>query len=208
MLEDAAAASGATADPEAAGVLAAITAGFAGEGRVTGVDAASASLLVGDPALRLVAGTWGVFAAGVTVYPDDQSPASAYYTGIVALNGSEVAIGIRKAVTPQQMTDMRSDFPDPIARGMLFQGASRGWEALDGYMQVIGLKTVAGPCAGTMPSGVSCQYGTSSFGLEILASSPIPFGGNAASGGRSFILSYGDRRGYAFDVTCSETTIC
>jgi hypothetical protein len=144
----------------------------------------------------------------VAVYPDDQSPASAYYTGIVALNGNEVAIGIRKAVTPQQMTDMRSDFPDPIARGMLFQGQSRGWEALTGYMQVIGLKSVAGPCAGTMPSGVSCQYGTSSAGLEILTSAPLPFAGNGASGGREFLLDYGYVRCYAFDVLCDQASFC
>jgi hypothetical protein len=208
MVGDAADASGATVDPEAAGVLGAIAAGFTGEGRVTGVDASSASLLVGNPALRRVSGTWGVFGVGVAVHPDDQSAATAYYTAVVALNGNEVAIGIRKAVTPQQMTDMHSAFPDPIARGMIFQGRSRGWEALTGYMQVIGLKSVAGDCAGTMPVGVSCQYGTSSLGLEIEASAPMPFSGNGAGGGRTFILPYGDVRGYAFDVICSETTIC
>lgn len=208
MVGDVVDASGASADPEAAGVVGAIAAGFLGDGWITGVDASSASLMVGDPSLRLVSGTWGVFAAGVAVYPNDQAPVTAYYTAIVALNGNEVAIGVRKAVTEQQILNQRSDFPDPIARGLLFQGASRGWGALTGYMQVIGLKTITGGCSGTMPAGVSCQYGTSSAGLEILTSAPLPFAGNGASGGREFLLDYGDVRGYAFDVLCDQASFC
>lgn len=208
MVAGAAEAAGIDADPEIAGVVGAIAAGFSGDGRISGVEASSASLMVGTPELRLAPGTWGVFAAGVAVYPNDQDPVTAYYTAIVALRGSEVAIGVRKAVTEQQIFNQRSDFPDPIARGLLFQGASRGWEALTGYMQVIGLKSITGGCSGTMPAGVSCEYGTSSAGLEITASTPVPFNGNLAGGSRQFLLDYGDVRGYAFNVYCDAATFC
>jgi hypothetical protein len=208
MVEGVADASGATGDPEAAGVVTAIAAGFLGDGLVTGVDASSASALVGDPALQRVSGTWGVFAVDVAVYPNHQDAVLAYYTVIVALNGNEVAAGVRKAVTEQQILNQRSDFPDPIARGLLFQGASRGWEAVTGYMQVIGLKTVDGACAATMPAGVVCTYGFSSAGLEIDASVPVPFSGNQAGGSRTFVLDYGDVRGYSLDVYCDEASFC
>ncbi|HJS46776.1 MAG TPA: hypothetical protein VJ773_02190 [Gemmatimonadales bacterium] len=208
MVAEVADAAGVDADPELAGVVGAIAAGFTGDGWISGVDASSASLMVGNPELRLASGTWGVFAAGVAVYPNDQDPVTAYYTAIVALRGTEVAIGVRKAVTEQQLSTMRSDFPDPIARGLLFQGASKGWEALTGYVQVIGLKTITGGCSGTMPAGVSCQYGTSSAGLEITASTPVPFNGNLAGGSRQFLLDYGDVRGYAFDVLCDAASFC
>ena len=200
-------ASNATPDAEATAVVDGVAAAFAGDGRITGVDAASASLMVGAPELSRVEGTWGVFAADIAVYPDHQDPVSAYYTAIVALNGNEVALGVRKGVGPD-VINMHSDFPSLIARGLLFQGASRGWGALDGYMQVIGLKQEDGACAATMPAGVVCTYGYSSAGLEILESAPLPFSGNQAGGGRSFVLGYGDVRGYSLDVYCDEASFC
>ena len=208
MVEGVADASGATGDAEAAGVVGAIAAAFLGDGLITGVDASSASTRVGHPALRLVSGIWGVFAVDVAVYPNHEDAVLAYYTVIVALNGSEVGAGVRKAVTEPQILSQRSDFPDPIARGLVFQDASRGWEALTGYMQVIGLKTIDGSCAATMPAGVVCTYGSSSAGLEITASTPVPFSGNLAGGSRQFLLDYGDVRGYSLDVYCDEASFC
>jgi hypothetical protein len=207
IIADAADATGAASDPEAAGVLGALGATFLSEGRITGVTASS-SAIRGDPTVgaRMVDGTWGVFGVAVALFPDQQSPVQAYYTGVVALNGSEAAIGIKKANTEPEIQDAHADFPHPKAAGYFFQGQTRGWGAIDGYMQVIPKE--ANPCDGEVPFGVICHTGTHSFGLEILASVPLQFSGNQASGSRSFLLAYGDRRGYYLWVYCDQVDFC
>ena len=201
---------GAGSDPELAGVVGAIGAAFIGEGRITGVTASNASLAVGSAGAqaRLVDGIWGVFGVSVVVFPEIGSPLSDYYTAVVALRGNRAAISIRHADSEAEMLTMRSDFPSQIAQGLYFEGPTKGWGALTGYMQVIGLKTTIGGCAGSFPTGVDCVHGTTSLGLEILTSAPYPFAGNTASGGRQFILEYGDVRGYEIVVYCDQASFC
>jgi hypothetical protein len=197
---------GATADPELAGVLGTIGAAILREGRITGVTAGSA-LRAPNDAASLIQGTWGVFGVGVAVYPAHEQPVRAYYTAVVALSGTEAAIGIKKAETEQEILNARGEFPHPKAMGLLFQGRSRGWGAVAGYTQSIE-KGIVGDCAGAGAAGVVCRYGTVSAGLEIGASVPLSFSGNTASGTREFALPYGDVRGYHIEVYCDEASFC
>jgi hypothetical protein len=206
LVGDLGANAGATADPELAGVLGTIGAAMLREGRVTGVTATSA-LRGTRSAPSLVEGTWGVFGVTVAVYPAPEQPVRAYYTAVVALNRNEAAIGLKKAETEQEIINARGDFPHIKARGLLFQGRTRGWGAVSGYTQVIE-KAIAGDCAGAAVAGVVCRYGMVSAGLEIDASVPLSFSGNAASGTREFALPYGDVRGYHIEVYCDEASFC
>jgi len=206
LIGDLGATAGATADPELAGVLGTIGSVMLREGRITGVTAGSA-LRGARPAASLIQGTWGVFGVGVAVYPAHEQPVRAYYTAVVALSGNEAAIGIKKAETQQEVINARGEFPHPKATGLLFQGRSRGWAAVEGYTQVIE-KGIDGDCAGAAAAGVVCRYGTVSAGLEIDASVPLSFSGNAASGTREFALPYGDVRGYHIEVYCDEASFC
>lgn len=206
MVADVGATSGAAADPEVAGVLGAIGSAILGEGRVTGVTASSA-LRTAPGAVSLVDGTWGVFGFAVAVYPSEGEPLKAYYTGVVALNGTAVAIGLKKAETEQEFRNFRGEFPDPKARGLFFEDRSRGWGAVAGYTQAIG-KTEDGACAGVALAGILCTYGMASAGLEIGESVPLSFSGNTATGSRGFALAYGDVRGYFFAVYCDQASFC
>jgi len=197
---------GAAADPEMLGVLATVGAALMGEGRVTGVTAGSALRGNRAPASR-TEGIWGVFGVGVAVYPAHEQPVQAYYTAVVALRGNEAAIGLKKANTEQEIFNAHADFPHPKAMGLLFQGRSRGWSAVEGYTQVIE-KGIDGDCGGVAVAGVVCKYGMVSAGLEIDASVPLQFSGNTASGTREFALTYGDVRGYHIEVYCDESSFC
>lgn len=206
LVNDVGESSGAAADPEQAGVLAAIGSAITGEGRVTGITGSSA-LRTTPAAASLAEGTWGVFAVGVAVYPQAGQPLKAYYTAVVALKGSEAAIGIKKAETEQEVLNARGDFPSAKARGVFFQGRSRGWGAVDGYTQVI-MKSQDNECTGFAVTGIVCHYGIASSGLEILESVPLQFSGNGATGSREFVLPYHDVRGYSIDVYCDQVTFC
>ena len=206
LLADVGASSGAAADPELAGVLGAIGSAIVGEGRVTGVTASSALRTAPVPA-SLVDGTWGVFGVGIAVYPELGQPVKAYYTAVVALKGTEAAIGIKKAETEQEVLNARGDFPNAKAKGVFFQGRSRGWGAVDGYTQVI-MKSQDSECTGVAVTGIVCHYGIASSGLEILESVPLQFSGNGATGSREFVLPYGDVRGYSIDVYCDQVSFC
>ena len=206
LVADIGASSGAAADAEMAGVLGAVGNALIGEGRVTGVTASSA-LRTAPAAASLAAGTWGVFAVGIAVYPDGQQPLKAYYTAVVALKGTEAAIGIKKAETEQEVFNARADFPHAKAKGLFYQGRSRGWGAVAGYMQVI-MKSQDGECTGTVVTGIVCHYGIASTGLEILESVPLQFAGNGATGSRQFVLPYRDVRGYSIDVYCDQVSFC
>lgn len=200
------AATGAAADPELAGVLGVISAAVVGEGRITGVTAGSA--LRGSRTMASLAdGTWGVFAAGVAVYPAHDEFIMAWYTVVVALNGNQAAIGLKKANTQQEVSANRGEFPDPKAMGWLFQGRTQGWGAVEGYTQSIP-KSFINLCAGVSIPGVICESGRSAAGLEIDASVPLSFSGNTASGSRQFALPYGDVAGYYINVYCDEATFC
>lgn len=207
ILENAGDASGVGADPEAAGAIGAAAAAILGEGKISGVTASSASVRSagGNAQARLVDGTWGVFGVAVAVYPNTESPVSAYYTGVVALKGNEAAIGIKRAHTEPEILDANAEFPHPKAVGLFFQGRSRGWGAVDGYMQVIPKEIT--PCTSAIP-GIVCHEGTVSLGLEILASAPLQFSGNQASGSRQFVLEYGDVQGYYIAVYCDSSDYC
>ena len=206
VVADVGASSGAAADPELAGVLGAIGSAIVGEGRVTGVTASSA-LRTAPGAASLVEGTWGVFGFAVAVYPSEGEPLKAYYTGVVALNGTAAAIGIKKAETEPEVRNARADFPNSKARGLFFADRSLGWGAVAGYTQTIG-KTEEGACAGVALSGILCTYGMASSGLEISESEPLSFSGNSATGSRRFALPYGDVRGYFFAVYCDQVSFC
>lgn len=207
ILANAGDASGVGADPEAEGAIAAAAQAILGEGKVSGVTASSAGIrnAGGNPQARLVDGTWGVFGATVALYPDTESPVSAYYTGVVALKGNEAAIGIKRAHTEPEILDANAEFPHPKAVGLFFQGRRRGWGAADGYMQVIPKEVI--PCGATIP-GITCLQGEISVGLEILESVPLQFSGNQASGSREFVLEYGEVQGYAIAVYCDSSEFC
>ena len=205
LIGDLGVATGAAADPEAAGVLNTIGAAVLGEGRITGVTAGSA--LRGSKTMALVDGTWGVFGVAVAVYPAHDLAVKAYYSGVVALHGNQAAIGLKKANTEQEIFNNRGEFPNAKAWGWLFQGRTQGWGAVEGYTQAIP-KDFTTDCAGVSLAGVTCQYGTTSAGLEIDASVPLSFSGNTASGTREFALPYGDVRGYYISVYCDEATFC
>ena len=155
----------------------------------------------------MVDGTWGVFGAAVAVYPNEGSAVQAYYTGVIALNGNQVAIGIKRADTEQEIVNANAVFPHPKAVGLFFQGRQSGWGALDGYVQVIP-KSHEGGCAGVAVTGIVCYVGIASAGLEILASAPLQFSGNQASGTRMFELGYADYRGYFLEVYCDQVDFC
>jgi hypothetical protein len=205
LIVDLGTATGAAADPELAGVLGTIGAAMVGEGRITGVTAGSA--LRGSKTMSLVDGTWGVFGVAVAVYPAHDQPIKAWYTAVVALHGNQAAIGLKKANTEAEVRNNRGDFPDPKANGWLFQGRTQGWGAVEGYTQAIP-KDFTTDCAGVSISGVTCQYGMTSAGLEIHASVPLSFSGNTASGSRQFTLAYGDVAGYYINVYCDEASFC
>ena len=206
LIVDLGTATGAAADPELAGVLGTIGAAIVGEGRITGVTAGSA--LRGSRNMASLAdGTWGVFGVAVSVYPAHDVAVKAYYTAVVALHGNQAAIGLKKANTEQEVRNNRGDFPDPKASGWLFQGRTQGWGAVEGYTQAIP-KDFTTDCAGVAIAGVTCQYGTTSAGLEIDASVPLSFSGNTASGSRQFTLPYGDVTGYYIAVYCDESSFC
>ena len=206
LITDLGTATGAAADPELAGVLGTIGAAMMGEGRITGVTAGSA--LRGSRTMASLAdGTWGVFGVGVAVYPAHDETITAWYTAVVALNGNQAAIGLKKANTEQEVRNNRGTFPDPKAMGWLFQGRTQGWGAVEGYTQAIP-KDFTTTCAGVAIAGVTCQYGTTSAGLEIDASVPLSFSGNTASGSRQFALPYGDVTGYYINVYCDEASFC
>ena len=96
---------GAAADPEWLGVLGVVGAALVGEGRITGVTAGSA--LRGSNAMATRRRDLGVFGVGVAVYPAHDSRFQAWYTVVVALNGNEAAIGLKKANTPQEIFSSR-----------------------------------------------------------------------------------------------------
>ena len=75
--------------------------------------------------------------SGSPCIPNWGSHVKTYYTAVVALKGTEAAIGIKKAETEQEVLNARGDFPSAKAKGVFFQGRSRGWGAVDGYTQVI-----------------------------------------------------------------------
>ena len=205
LIVDLGTATGAAADPELAGVLGVIGAAVVGEGRITGVTAGSA--LRGSNAMALADGTWGVFGVAVAVYPAHDEFIKAWYTVVVALNGNQAAIGLKKANTPQEVSSSRGEFPDPKAMGWLFQGRTQGWGAVEGYTQSIPKSFITG-CGAVSIAGVICESGRTSAGLEIDASVPLPFSGNTASGSRQFVLPYGDVAGYYITVYCDEASFC
>ena len=205
LIDDLGTATGTAADPELAGVLGVIGAAVVGEGRITGVTAASA--LRGSNAMALVDGTWGVFGVAVAVYPAHDAFVKAWYTAVVALHGNQAAIGLKTANTEQEISSSRGEFPHPKAAGWLFQGRTQGWGAVEGYTQAIPKSFITG-CAGVSIAGVICEYGRVSVGLEIDASVPLPFAGNTASGTREFNLPYGDVGGYYITVYCDEASFC
>jgi len=209
VVADVGASSGAAADAELAGVLGAIGSAILGEGRITGVSGVttSSALRTAPAPATLVSGPWGVFGFAVAVYPSEGEPLKAYYTGVVALNGTAAAIGIKKAETEPEVRNARADFPNSKARGLFFADRSLGWGAVAGYTQTIG-KTEEGACAGVALTGILCTYGMASSGLEISESEPLSFSGNSATGSRRFALPYGDVRGYFFAVYCDQASFC